>query len=74
MESFVNKDFDPRKAKLKEARRQANKNEELVATAKNLIFLDPAIATELLIEPRMMKKFRMNMESISPKFEKKLEP
>jgi hypothetical protein len=45
----------------------------LVSTAKNIIFLDPAIATELLIEPRMMKKFRMNMGSISPKFEKKLE-
>jgi len=37
--------------------------------AQKLVFLDPSIATELLIEPSMMKKFRMDIHSISPVFE-----
>ena len=39
--------------------------------AKKLVFLDPSIATELLIEPSMMKKFRMDIHSISPVLEEK---
>jgi len=66
LDYLLNEELDTRKKRVKQARDDANKNAELINTARSIEFLDPSIATGLIVQPGMMKKFRMDIESVSP--------
>lgn len=59
--------MDPRRAKILQYREERQNEDALVQQCRKINFIDDSMRTLGLVSPKMLKKFKIDIETISPK-------